>query len=158
MSGVGGMLSVLEGLRAAISDPAPTFRRVVHPWALDHFQRQFDTAGGHGGSPWAPLSGRYLEQQRELGDSTVPLEADRPVLEPSFTREGDPNHIFEINGNQVRVGSSLSYAAHVAEGGVDPFGENFPGRDPRQMTQQQTEALSRSVMDDMTNRARGSVR
>jgi hypothetical protein len=133
-----------NALRSALGKPDQAFKEVVHPYMLQHFARQFDTAGGHGGRPWAELEPLYAESQQSLGDSLIPLRADWPVLEPSLTQQGK-SHVFITRGNSVQIGSMVPYARKVADGGVGPFGETFPGRDPRVMTRGQVAELGRNI-------------
>ncbi len=61
----------------------------------------------------------------------------------SYTKRRADHHVEELTPGRLRFGSSLPYAGRLVKGGVGPFGEPYPGRNPLAATrQQQTEDLS----------------
>jgi len=123
-----------KALRDAMRSQKELWRDVVHPWMVGHWRLQFNSAGGHGGQLWAPLEPQYAEAQRALGDSLVPLESSAGILEASFTDPTSRHHKLVIQSRKLMVSSTLPYSGTLATGGVGPYGESFPARDPRVMT------------------------
>lgn len=131
-------------LSGALRDVSQLWREVVHPWMVQHWRLQFDTAGGHGGRPWAPLEPKYAAAQQ--GDSLTPLEVNTSArLEPSFVDPVNPAHFFSSSKNAMQAGSPVPYAGTLGTGGIGPFGESYPARDPREVTPQQLDALRAEI-------------
>lgn len=136
--------SQCRALSRAIKQPKELWREVVHPWMVQHFRRQFDTAGGHGGALWAPLEPKYQAAQRAFGDSIVPLESSAGILERSFVDPTDKNHRVKF-GRTMEFESALPYSGTLATGGTGPYGEPFPARDPRVISRVQMEDLKKEI-------------
>ena len=131
-----------RALFGALGDMSQLWRDVVHPFMVEHWRLQFNTAGSQGGRSWAGLEPKYAASQMALGDSIVPLEVSRSArLEPSFVNPTSAEHIFSFSKNSMQAGSSVPYASSLATGGTGPFGETYPSRDPRVMTPGQIDDL-----------------
>lgn len=144
------MTDRLKKLARIIQRPDEQLRHVVYPLRVKYYEEAFRSSGRSTGKAWAGLEPTYRMIQADVGDSLRPLVSSiNPKLEPSFS--GGSGHIFRVNGNILEVGSSVPYASHVAEGGVNPMtGENFPGRNPAILSDAQVKELSQRLIESIT--------
>lgn len=150
-----GFTAMIKAVQRVVNDPTPTLNRVVYPWLLDHMEGQFETAGAWGGSPWSfagePIYERYKRQL--LGDELAgkPLAVDpaHERLKPSLLDPSHPDHIVRLEGGRLEIGTSVEYARRLLfEGGIGPFGEAYPARNPFEMTSAQREELDDEMRYD----------
>ena len=100
---------------------------------IQRARENFRTGGRSEGQPWADYSSepKYLAYKMALGASPEPLRwvpGSMERLYPSLTNPRDPAHLWSLSGGKASFGSSLPYLARIESGGVNPFGERFPGR------------------------------
>lgn len=145
-----GFTARLRAMQQVVDDPTPTLNRVVYPWMLDHLEGQFETAGAWGGEPWGfdgePIYARYKRALygEDLGARPLAVDPAHERLKPSLTQPGHPDHIVRLSGKLLEIGTSVEYARRLLfDGGLGPFGESYPARNPFIMT-----AAQRAELDD----------
>jgi hypothetical protein len=146
----------------AVKDVRPTLNRVVYPWLRGHVQDQFESSGFAGGQPW-DFSGEPLYERakirrfgKEYGTRPMLMPDDKAVLLPSLIDPSHPDSLWRLTPGQLRLGSTLEYADRLFNtGGVGPYGERYPARDPFVMTPAQKRELDRLIERDL---ARGLKR
>lgn len=160
--GFRGLEAEIKILRQVVKDPRPTLNQVVYPYLREHIQRQFETSGAHGGGPTWDFSGEpiYARQKtsllgKNLGSKPLVWEAGDAQLLPSLTNPQHPNAIFRLEPSRLVVGSNLPYAeALLSTGGIGPYGEPFPARDPFRFTPEQQRELGEEILWDLRRRLR----
>lgn len=131
-----------------VQDTRPTLNRVVYPWLRAHIEDQFETSGHHGGEPW-DFSGEPLYERskikrygKQYGTRPLLIPKDKAELLPSLIDPSHPNALWRLSPGQLTLGSTLEWAnALLNTGGINPFGERFPARDPYVMTPAQRREL-----------------
>ena len=147
----------LKRRKAALANMAPIFRK-LHAPIRAHFRKNFNTGGAHGGPAWADFSGepKYRAMKIALTGNAKPLlwgKYSESQLAPSLVMASHPDHIFLVGRDGVLVGTTLPYARRLAKGGIGPFGERFPGRNPVQIRPHQWRELTGMVRDELIKRA-----
>lgn len=105
----------------------------IHEVLLQRAREQFRSGGRAEGQPWADYSSepKYAAYKKALGASPQPLRwvpGSMERLYPSLTNPRDPGHLWTLTGGKATFGSTLPYVARIESGGVNQFGERYPGR------------------------------
>lgn len=105
----------------------------IHAVLLQRARDAFRTSGRSEGQAWADYSSepKYKSYKAALGADPRPLRwvpGSMERLMPSLTNPRDPSHLWSLSGGKASFGSSLPYLARIESGGVNQFGERFPGR------------------------------
>lgn len=105
----------------------------IHAVLLNRAKDQFRTGGRSEGQAWADYSSepKYAAYKAALGADPRPLRwvpGSMERLYPSLTNPRDPSHVWSLSGGKASFGSSLPYLARIESGGVNQFGEKYPGR------------------------------
>jgi hypothetical protein len=142
-----------------VKDVRPTLNRVVYPWYVMHVEEQFRTAGKHGGQAWSfrgEPKYQHMKTRRHgmpYGKMPMLLPDDRAKLLPSLIDANHPDSLFRLMPGQLILGSRLEYADRLFNtGGIGPYGERYPGRDPFQMTPVQERERDRLIEADLRQR------
>jgi hypothetical protein len=123
----------LLGMTDAVEDWRPAFES-VHDLLIDVEKRLFDTEGASGSQG---LWNRYTDEPRYRAFKRHILGSEFPVLQwgrggmrlmPSLTTKSHPEHVFTSTATTMEFGTSVPYADRLAQGGINPFGEHYPGR------------------------------
>lgn len=136
----------------------PEWREVAHPYLLNHMERQFETGGAHGGKRWANYASepKYLSFKYNVAGTLRPLRWDdsgvRERLRPSLVLASHSEHVFLPGSQLLQFGTRVPWANSIYTGGVGPFGEPFPGRNPLAMTLQQKGQLGRRILNHLSAR------
>lgn len=124
--GDGAVMSRTLGLMAdAVRDLSEVWWEVVKPWAEQHFQRQFDTGGEHGGRPWVGYGNepRYAAAKKSMVGHNRLLRwapGTREQLAPSLMDLGSGGGIFEVTSSSVTIGTSVDHAADIERATTGP--------------------------------------
>lgn len=133
----------LQRASELLSDLTWLYNQVSHLWWIDHLKEQLQTQGAHGGDPW-DFAGeeRYAAFKRAAvgHDDVFRWEAGREQIVPSLTDPDDPFHEWSVGPMGYSIASGAPNA-DVFEGGIGPFGEPFPPRDPFRTTEDQLQQL-----------------
>lgn len=109
-------------------------------------RKQFLSHGGYGGKPWAFYGGepKYLTFKEAMGALPLPLRWTDSMqrVYPALTNPNHPLRILRQSGNNVYLDINIPYLTRIETGGVNQFGERFPGR---QIFPNQNKALQRDV-------------
>lgn len=129
----------------------------IHDVLIARARDQFRTGGKSEGQGWADYSSepKYRAYKKALGASTEPLRwvpGSMERLYPSLTNPRDPNHIWNLSGGVASFGSSLPYVARIESGGVNQFGERYPGRKILPASQGLRREVVQSVSKDFYSR------
>ena len=159
-AGLGGALRELEILQEIVQDTRPTLNQVVYPYMRQHVEQNFRTLGAHGGGPTWDFSGepKYQAYKRSILDepwASMPLwwSPGRARLVPSLTDPGHKDSFFRLGRSSIIFGSLHPNAEQLlGTGGIGPFGERFPARDPFKMTAFQEAELKDLVEHDLNRR------
>lgn len=150
--GFGYLANLLRDHLEVFEDVDAINREVVGPYMRRQARANFATAGKHGGRAWT-FDGeeKYRRMKRGwLGEVYAGLPMVVPdehaELVPSVVDPFHPHHIERSTDTGMQMGSSLEHArALFVTGGVGPFGERFPARDPFQMTPAQVDELGEEI-------------
>lgn len=117
---------------------------------LDAAREAFRTGGRSNGEAWAGYGGepKYAAYKKALGASPQPLRwvpGSMERLYPSLTNPRDSNHLWRLSGGKATFGSTLPYIAKIESGGVNQFGERFPGRKILPINQSLRDEVVKSV-------------
>ena len=140
-----------------IHNLAPVFR-TLHAPIRAHFRKNFNTGGAHGGPAWADFSGepKYRAMKLAITDNAKPLvwgKFSQSRLMPSLTQASHPDHLYGVARDGMLVGTTVPYANRLARGGIGPFGERFPGRNPVQIQQRQWHEFAQMILKALIKRA-----
>lgn len=154
--------SLLLGLVRA---PRETLEEVVQPYIEMHVDKQFRTAGRHGGKRWSfggePVYEAAKTARYGARYGKRPLFVPRKVeqLRPSLVMSGHPQAIRRIERGRLTIGTKIRYADRLINtGGVGPYGERYPARDPFQLKARQRLELEKEIARDLVKRARRRIR
>lgn len=105
----------LRGIGARAQDLRPVLRAEVEPDIERFYERQFQTEGTEGGTPWKPLSAKTILARRRapVGRALAGFSAvlrDRLRLYRSLTQPG-PEAIRVFKRRSVERGTIVPYAA-----------------------------------------------
>ena len=158
--GLQGALQELKILQEIVADVRPTLNAVVYPYMRMHVEENFRTLGRHGGGGGWDFSGepKYQAYKRAILDepwASMPLwwSPGRAQLIPSLTDPGHKDGFFRLTRNSIIFGTlHPNGEALLGTGGIGPFGERFPARDPFQMTPWQEAELKDLVEHDLGRR------
>lgn len=134
--GDGAVMSRTLGLMAdAVRDLSEVWREVVKPWAEQHFQRQFDTGGEHGGRPWVGYGNepRYAAMKMEIvgHNRLLRWNPGMEMLAPSLMNLDDTFGIFEVTSSSVTIGTSVDHAADIERATTGPWWSGSEPSPPR---------------------------
>lgn len=155
--GFGELEAEIRLLQKVVRDPRPTLNQVVYPYLTDHAEEMVQSAGRHGGQSWS-LAPRYKAyKQAILGPELAarPLAWARATarLVPSLTDPGHPDAIFRLEQDKLVIGSRVPYAERLlVTGGIGPFGERYPARNPYHLTPPQQQELGDAITYDLKRR------
>lgn len=115
----------------------PLLTRIGEQWNQQVFRRNFDRQSSGDGAPWAPRSsvGRQLRPGgRALQNRGVLLQSLR---------------VLRADGEQLEVGTTLSYAHLLQFGGFTPRGSAIPGKriPPRPFVELGPDAVARTYSE-----------
>lgn len=108
----------LDQMVQTLADPEPALRSIQDA-ILAANKEAFDTQGASTGTPWQPLSAKWLKARKKQGKGTRILEYDSSrggFLRKSLTHRTGYGAIRDIKGSSITVGSSLATAAHAQFG------------------------------------------
>ncbi|WP_336250947.1 phage virion morphogenesis protein [Stomatohabitans albus] len=108
----------LDQMVKSLANPEPALKDIQDA-ILEANKEAFDTQGASTGSPWQPLSAKWLKARKKQGKGTRILEYDSSrggFLRKSLTHKTGYGAIRDIKGSSVTVGSSLVTAAHAQFG------------------------------------------
>ena len=150
-------ITQLEQVAELLGDLTWLWNEVSHPWWLAHVEANFATHGRHSGQDWS-FAGepKYAAYKARVADNQDPLRwgAGHEQIYPSSTDESHPLHIWRTDEQGYVIGSNAPNLEDMQAGGVGPFGEPFPGRDPFYATPQQLDELARLEQQAIDQRLR----
>lgn len=94
----------LADFQSALAESEPALRQIADDFRAV-IERQFESEGRAGGTPWAPR--RDILQRTP---TTQPLLVRTGALRDSFIRPGAAGHVEEITDQTLTLGSRLPYA------------------------------------------------
>ena len=136
-----------------LADLSWLYDEVSHPWWVRHLRSQIETQGVHGGDPWNFANEpRYRAfKERAVGhDDVFRWEPGREQIVPSLTEIDHPMHDWTAKPLGYSLSTSAPHA-DVFEGGIGPFGEPYPARDPFRTREDQLaelDALEQQAIND----------
>lgn len=158
--GVKAYERVLGVNQEVLGDLKPILDASVAPYMLEHMRRQFDTLGAHSGQPWATLKGEplyYAFKKRILGkglaDKPLWWSRQREQLRPSLTDPAHGHHAYRSGDNGALFGTTVPHAQALLDGGVGPFGEDYPARNFFHMSQGQRKELTTLIQREVIREA-----
>lgn len=123
----------LESMSARLE--ATSWADGMHALLLARMRTRFETQGRSEDRAWPELARQepmWAALKRRVGADPRPLRwrpGARERLYPSLTDARDSAHRYEVLADEVRMSSTLPYAADVDRGGgKNPFGEPIPAR------------------------------
>lgn len=127
---------VFDVLAEAVGDMSDVWEEVVLPWALEHFARQFETAGAHGGRPWQGYGAepKYAQAKREIVGHNILLRWEiggDEFLYPSLTNRSDPNFYFRAGAHHMSIGTMVEHAADIERHTRGPWWSGSEPSPPR---------------------------
>jgi len=108
----------LDSIQSSLADASPALKLIADDFR-EMIAEQFATEGAASGTPWSPLAPSTLRSSRLGGgilDSTGALLA-------SLTDPDSADHIEEMDGQSLTIGSSLPYALFHQTGAGRGFGQ-----------------------------------
>lgn len=109
------------------SDVAPRLHSFMIERQKETFRRQ--------GPGWAKYRPKYRRYKQSLKDRGVVSIMDllrwkrgRERLYPSLTQRSHRKHIWRVEAHKVEFGTRYRIARRLEQGGVNQFGERYPGR------------------------------
>lgn len=105
---------LLEETRHKAADLTPVFRGPVDSLVTGFFERQFETRGAAGGTPWPPVSALTQKLRGRPGhghEGATAILRDVNVLWGSYVKSGGPDSIRVIEPRRYVRGSAVPYAA-----------------------------------------------
>lgn len=123
---------VLGVMSEQIQDLEDVFRTVVFPWARQHFRKQFETDGSHGGQPWVGYDNepKYAEAKMEMVGHNRLLRWQPGVAEMLFPSLTDPNSPFarwEAGESYVQITSTVPHGPDIER---QTRGPSWSGSEP----------------------------
>lgn len=110
----------------------PNAMEASHQAILQFARKQFNTSGTYGGQPWSFYAGepKYKAYKEALGASPMPLRWTGSLQRvfPALTNPYHPDHKWTNARGKVSLEISIPYLSRIETGGVNQFGETFPGR------------------------------
>lgn len=145
----------LNSLRRGIAEKDAIVAKVAAPFLREHIRRQFDTAGQHGGQPWAGFEGepKYRAFRQRLDGKETPLQWSRPDLRESLTLPFHPSQVARKSGG-LEFGTRITYAGEATSGGVNRFGEPYPARPIFVFRPEQERELTEKIQTAINDHAR----
>jgi phage gpG-like protein len=116
----------LDLLLAQLSDLSPAMGLIAED-IREMEAGQFSSAGGSGGTPWAPLAPSTVKRKRGRGGILVSSGA----LLDSLTDPESPDHVEAIGKLSLEFGTSLPYAGFQQTGAGWGFGQTSLPPAPR---------------------------
>jgi hypothetical protein len=107
-------LPLLQAEQVLAADLTRVFRGPIDALLTDFFQRQFDTQGAAGGTPWAsvsPLTSKLRKRSGHGHEGPTAVLRDTNVLWGSYVKAGGPDSIRVIEPQFYSRGSAVPYAA-----------------------------------------------
>lgn len=155
-NGFRGMEADLRLMQQEVQDPRPTLNSVVYPYMVAHIEEMFRTSGqgawNFGGEPIYQRN-KVARNGARLGAKPLLVDPAHALLLPSLTDPRAPFAIFRLERKRLVIGSSLDYAEDLlVNGGVGPYGEPFPARNPFLLTPQQQQELGDEIEFDLRRR------
>lgn len=158
--GLSGVIRELKVLTNVVRDTRPTLNQVVHPYIQRHVRLNVKTLGAHGGGPIWDFSGEPIYEYRktarlgaDLGSKPLHVDPEHAELIPSLIEPGHPDSMFRLTADSIIFGSLNDHAEKLLmTGGIGPYGERFPARNPFVMTAGQRAELADLVQHDLSRR------
>jgi hypothetical protein len=107
-------LTLLDAERLKAADLSPVFQGPIDSLITRFFERQFDTRGSAGGTPWqniAPLTQKLRRRPGHGHEGPTAVLRDTNVLWSSYVKSGGPDSIRVIEPQFYARGSAVPYAA-----------------------------------------------
>jgi len=112
-------------------------KEIIHPFVIRHVRANFDAQGKLGGQNWnyngEPKYAAYKMAATGHQEVLRWKKGRREILYPSLAFVNGFGHLFRMTSTSVRIGTTVPYAGRLAKGGVNQFGETYPGRNPMKM-------------------------
>lgn len=141
----------LSKLHATLSRPQEVLRVVVEPYLREQARRNLESAGAYGGEAWSFAGEPKYEASKRAWDApyaAYPLVTSSKEFARTLTDPGNPYYQTTLTDSGVTVGTSHPFAYRLIKtGGVGPYGEAYPARDPWAMTKGQDQELAQRVLD-----------
>lgn len=127
-------------------------KETIYPFVLNYTKKNFQMQGRLGGQSWNyNTEPQYSAYKFAMTGHREVLRWEKggkyEKLYPSLTQPGHEFHHFVMTPLGVQVGSTLPYAASLASGGINPFGEPYPGRNPMRMGMGTRKQLISTIRD-----------
>lgn len=155
VKGLAEEVARLRRTRQLLADLRWLYEAVTHRWWLDHLRAQLASSGAHGGSRWDYAGEpKYAAFKRRVTgrDDVLRWTPGDELLAPSLTDPDHPNHDWTAREDSYSIGSTVAHLEQLLAGGIGPFGEPYPGRDPFERTEDQIADLERREQEALDER------
>ena len=122
-------VATTDATLARVRNWTPVLRGPVNRSVSRFFQRQFETEGAEGGTPWAPHRPLTVELRRRPGHGRGGIGRDTNRLWASLVKVG-PESVLVVGPTEYERGTTVAYAAPF-HAGVSPGRQRVFGRAPR---------------------------